>query len=337
MADASSTTVPAPDQVLGRVTVVTGPEEFLGERAVGAFRAAVRSHDGEAEFSETSADQLSMATLGELSAPSLFSTTRCVVVRRFEDLPEESVEGILRYAEAPAEDVALVLVHSGGQKGSGVLTRLRKAAGVAEVKTAPLSAREYPGFVVNELRAHRMRVDNDAASFLVQAVGQDLRALSAACSQLANDFAAQPGTAGSIGTEMVKQYFGGRAEAKSFTVADHTLFGRTAKALEELRWALDRGTAPVLVTSAMATSLRSLAKYASAGRGRPADLMREIGVPGWKLDVLREQARGWDHTGIAQAIRVVARADADVKGQASDAAYALERMVLAVVRLRTGR
>ena len=337
MTAAPDTSVPGPGQVLGRVTLVTGPEEFLGERAVGAVRAAVRGYDAEAEFSETSADQLTMATLGEMSAPSLFSTTRCVVVRRFEDLPEESVDGILGYAEAPADDVALVLVHSGGQKGSGVLTRLRKATGVTEVKTAPLSAREYPGFVVNELRGHQMRIDSDAASFLVQAVGQDLRALSAASSQLANDFAAQPGQGRAIGTEMVKQYFGGRAEAKSFTVADHTLFGRTAKALEELRWALDRGTAPVLVTSAMATSLRQLAKYASAGRGRPADLMREIGVPGWKLDVLRDQSRGWGHDGIAQAIRVVAHADADVKGQATDGPYALERMVLAVVRLRAGR
>jgi DNA polymerase-3 subunit delta len=345
MAAAPTTAGPAPGQVLGRVTLVTGPEEFLGERAVGAVRAAVRGYDAEAEFSETSADQLTMATLGELSAPSLFSTTRCVVVRRFEDLPDESVDGIVRYAGTPAEDVALVLVHSGGQKGSGVLTKLRKAVGVTEVRTAPLSAREFPGFVVNELRGHQARIDNDAAAFLVQAVGQDLRSLSAACSQLANDFASQSdsqsqsqsGSSRAISTEMVKQYFGGRAEAKSFTVADHTLFGRTAKALEELRWALDRGTAPVLVTSAMATSLRQLAKYASAGRGRPADLMREIGVPGWKLDVLRDQNRGWEHEGIAQAIRVVAHADADVKGQATDAPYALERMVLAVVRLRTGR
>lgn len=338
MAAAPSTTGPAPGQVLGRVTLVTGPEEFLGERAVGAVRSAVRGYDAEAEFSETSADQLTMASLGELSAPSLFSTTRCVVVRRFEDLPEESVEGIVGYAGAPAEDVALVLVHSGGQKGSGVLTKLRKATGVTEVKTAPLFAREFPGFVVNELRRHQARIDSDAAAFLVQAVGQDLRSLSAACSQLANDFAAQSGQSRAITTEMVKQYFGGRAEAKSYVVADHTLSGDRAKALEELRWALDRGTAPVLVTSAMASSLRQLAKYASAGRGLSEnEMMREVGVPGWKLKSLRAQLRGWEHDGIGQAIRVVAHADADVKGQATDAPYALERMVLAIFALRTGR
>jgi DNA polymerase-3 subunit delta len=324
---------PQPQDVLGRITLVTGPEEFLGERAVSGVRAAVRRHDKEAEFSETMAGTLTMAVLGDLAAPSLFSTTRCVVVRRLEDLPEESAPGLLDYAADPAEDVALVLAHSGGQKGSGLLTRLRKLPGVTEVKSAPLTAREFPGFVVNELRGRKVRIDPDAADFLIQAVGQDLRSLSAAASQLAGDFEGQPLT-----VEMVKKYFGGRAEAKSFAVADHTIYGQTARALEELRWALDRGTAPVLVTSAMAGGLRSLARFMSAPRGmRNNDLVREIGVPAWKLDTLRRQSHGWDDDGVGRAIRCVARTDADIKGQASDPAFALEKMVLDVVRARPSR
>jgi DNA polymerase-3 subunit delta len=324
---------PQPQDVLGRITLVTGPEEFLGERAITGVRTAVRSHDSEAELSETSAGSLTMATLGELAAPSLFSTTRCVVVRRLEDLPEESAPGLLDYAAAPAEDVALVLAHSGGPKGSGLLTKMRKLPAVTEVKSAPLTAREFPGFVVNELRGRGVRIDPDAADFLIQAVGQDLRSLSAAASQLADDFEGQPLT-----VEMVKKYFGGRAEAKSFAVADHTIYGQTARALEELRWALDGGIAPVLVTSAMAGGLRSLARFMSAPRGmRNNDLMREVGVPAWKLDTLRRQSNGWDDDGIGRAIRCVARADADVKGQASDPAYALEKMVLDVVRARPRR
>jgi DNA polymerase-3 subunit delta len=324
---------PDPAQVLGRVTLITGPEEFLAERTVQQVRAACRKADPEAEMSETLADQLTMATLGELAAPSLFSSTRCVVVRRLEDLPEESVSGLVDYAGAPADDVALVLVHSGGAKGSGVLTKLRKAPAVTEVKTAALTAREYPNFVTNELRTHKVKIDADAAAFLVQAVGQDLRSLSAAASQLAGDFEGRPVT-----IDMVKTYFGGRAEAKSFAVADHAIFGRTAKALEELRWALDGGIAPVLVTSAVAGGLRGLARFKSAPRGmRNADLMREVGVPSWKLDILRDQARGWDEDGIARAIRVVATADAEIKGKAHDASYALEKMVLGVVRARPQR
>jgi DNA polymerase-3 subunit delta len=50
--------------------------------------------------------------------------------------------------------------------------------------------------------------------------------------------------------------------------------------------------------------------------------------------MIREQVRGWDERGLAAAIVAVARADADVKGAASDAAYSLERMVLAVTSAR---
>ncbi len=126
-------------------------------------REAVRRHDHEAELSETQASGLSLAQLGELAAPSLFSSTRCVVVRGLENLPEESVDGLLAYAADPAEDVALVLVHGGGQKGSGVLTKLRKLAGVTEVKSEELRASEYPGFVAAEVRLQGGTIEPDAA------------------------------------------------------------------------------------------------------------------------------------------------------------------------------
>jgi len=321
---------PHPADVLGHVTLVTGKEEFLGERTVAAVKAAVRRFDAESELSETNGSDLTLATFGELAAPSLFSSIRCVVVRGLEHLPEESVDGLLAYAAAPADEVALVLVHGGGAKGSGVLTKLRKLGPVTEVKSAELKGSDYPGFVAGEFRMLGASVDREATSFLVQAVGQDLRSLSAAAHQLAHDF---PGEA--ITTDRAKQYFGGRAEAKSFAVADAAFSGDNRAALEELRWALDAGTAPVLVTSAFAGSARGLARLKGAPRGmREADLAREVGVPPWKLRSLGGQARGWSEKGLAGAIRAVARADADIKGAASDASYTLERLVLTVTGLR---
>jgi len=319
--------------VLGKVTLVTGPEEFLNERTIAAVRSAVRSHDAEAELSEAQAGGLTLATLGELSAPSLFSSTRCVVVRALEDLPDESVDGLLDYCSSPVEDVALVLAHSGGQKGSGLLTKLRRLGPVTEVRSESLKSHDFPRFVSSEVGRHGSRIDNEAADFLVGAVGQDLRSLSAAAHQLANDFPGEP-----LSLEKVKRYFGGRAEAKSFAVADHAFYGRTSAALEELRWALDGGTAPVLVTSAFAAGARGLARLIATPRGmRDNDLASAVGVPPWKLRTLREQSRGWSDDGIGAAIRAVARADADIKGAATDASYALERLVLTITRLRTPR
>jgi len=321
---------PHATDVLGHVTLVTGPEEFLNQRTITSAIAAVRHYDPESEVSETTGDQLSMAVLGDLAAPSLFSSVRCVVVRGLEDLADDAYDGLVDYAGSPAEDIGLILVHSGGQKGSGLLNRLRKVATVNEVKSASLKPSEFSRFVNAEVRGLGSRIAEDAADLLVQAVGQDLRALSGAARQLASDFPGEPLT-----ESIVRKYFGGRAEVKSFAIADAALAGHTSTALEELRWALDNGTPSVLVTSAFATGLRGLARLASAGRGmRDADLAREAGVPPWKLRTIREQARGWDDRGLSTAIVAVAQADADVKGAASDAAFSLERMVLTVTSAR---
>jgi len=310
--------------VLGRVTLVTGKEEFLGERVVTAVKQAVRAYDAEAEIAETNAADLTLATLGELSAPSLFSSIRCVVVRGLESLPDESVAGLLDYAAQPVEDVALVLVHGGGPRGSGVLAKLRKLGPVTEHKSAELKASEFPRFVANEVRALGGRIDQEAASFLIQAVGQDLRSLAAACQQLVNDF---PGV--SLTVDQVKRYFGGRAEVKNYVIADAIIAGDRVKALEELRWSLDSGTSPVYILSAVAGQLRSVANHHAGNR--------DGGMPSWKRDSLARLGRGWSPAGLARAIRAVAAADADLKGAASDPAYTLERLVLTVAALREAR
>ncbi len=325
---------PSAAQVLGRVTLVTGKEEYLSARTVSSVRHAIRAYDADAEIADSPGGDLTLAALDDMSSPSLFSSTRCVIVTSLEDASDEVADGLVEYAAAPVDEVALVLVHSGGAKGSGVLTRLRKLDAVTEVKSAEVKyARDFVSFVGAEFAVVGARSTPEAADFLVLAVGQDLRSLSAAVSQLTNDFPDQQ-----IGIDEVKRYFGGRAEAKSFAVADHAFGGRPAPALEELRWALEGGTATVLVTSAFAAGARGIARYLGAARGlREADLARELGVPPWKVKTIRDQSRGWTDEGIGAAVQAVARADADIKGAAHDAAYTLERLVLTVSGLRSSR
>ena len=87
-----------------------------------------------------------------------------------------------------------------------------------------------------------------------------------------------------------------------------------------------------------AQGARGVARYKAAPpRMKDADLAREVGVPPWKVRTIRDQARGWSDAGISHAIRAVARADADIKGAASDAAYTLERLVLTITGLREQR
>lgn len=318
---------------LGRVTLVTGPEEFLNERVVRAARQAVDRADPEAEHSDTVGEQLTLSSLGELAAPSLFSSTRCVVVRKLEDAPEESHQALVDYAGAPEPDIALVLVHSGGAKGSGLLNKLRKLGAVDEHKSEAVKGRGLVDFVTREARQQGARLDEDAASVLVDAVGADLRGLAAAVDQLSHDFPDER-----LGVDLIRRYFSGRADVKGYEIADHALNGRTATALEELRWALEVGVSGPAITGSFASAVRSLARFCAAPRGlRDGDLAREAGVPPWKVRSLRDQVRAWDEQGLGEAVRAVARADADVKGAGADEAFSLERMILTISRARGGR
>ena len=132
-------------------------------------------------------------------------------------------------------------------------------------------------------------------------------------------------------------YYRGRAEATGFSVADHAVEGRLNEALEQLRWALATGTAPVLINSALAQGLRLLGRVGAAGRGASAAaLAAEVGAPPWKIDRVRQQLRGWHPDGVARALQAVAEADAQVKGDSVSADYALERAVRRIVAYRAG-
>lgn len=320
---------------LGDVVLVSGAESFLADRAVRSAIASVTAAAGrghQVEVTELLAADLNAGVFAELTGPSLFASERTLVMRGLENLATEFGPRLVEYAGRPAADVAVVLVHSGGQKGKALLDQLRKA-GVVEMVAAAPKPWELPQFVAAEIRQLGGTVEEGASSALIDAVGHDLRALAGACSQLVSDAGGEPITAALIG-----RYFGGRAEVTGFAVADAAIAGRTEQALEQLRWALDCGVAPVLLTSAMAGGLRGLAKFTSAPTGlRDADLARQVGVPPWKIKSLKQQSRGWTPGGLAAAIRAATQGDADVKGASGDAGYALERMVIAVCRAHGSR
>jgi DNA polymerase-3 subunit delta len=285
--------------------------------------------DPQADVSELLAADLGPGALAEITSPSLFASLRFVLVTAVEELPADVIDPLLGYVANPAPDIALVLHHTGGLKGKQVLDRLR-ALGAVEVKALPPKRWELPNWVAAECRHHHATISDGAATALVDAVGEDLRALAGACDQLAADADGAP-----IGVETVRLYFGGRAEVKGFAVADAAIEGKVGAAMEQLRWAFAGRVDPVLITSAVAGGLRALARYTAAPRGlRENDLAREVGVPPWKLRSLAIQARGWSPRGLALAIQAAAKADADVKGAAGDRMWACERLVISVLRAR---
>lgn len=319
------------DDPLAPVTLITGEEEFLADRAVSRVIAAARERDPDAQTSQLTAQEAGAGQLSELTQPSLFGERRVIVVRGVQDLGKDAASDLLAYLQAPDDDVSLVLVHAGGKKGQKVVDAAKRADARTINCPKVTKMRERLDFVRGEVHGAGRTISEDAARSLIDAVGTDLRELANACSQLVAD------TAGAIDEETVSRYHRGRAEVSAFSVADRAVEGRTGDALEQLRWALHTGVPPVLITSALAQGLRAIVKVGSASSRGGAALAKEAGMPPWKVDRVRQQLRGWGPDGISTALRAVAEADADVKGGAADAEYALERVVLSITAARRER
>lgn len=312
------------------LVLVQGDEELLAARAIQAAVDAGREDDPGADVREYEAGVLSAGEVAEMLSPSLFGGRRVLVVRSGQDARKDLITALVAYAKNPDPDVSLIVSHLGGAKGKALADGLR-AAGATVVPVAKLKGdRERIAFVRDEFRRHGGRCDEVAASALLAAVGNDLREIAAACSQLLAD------TDGRVTEAVVARYYKGRAEVSGFTVADAAMIGDVPGALEALRWALHVGVDPVPIADAIADGIRTVARVASAGRGNPYQLASSLGMPAWKIQRAQERSRGWTPEGLVDAMQAAAACNAAVKGGGEDRGYALEQAVFAVAAARQG-
>jgi DNA polymerase-3 subunit delta len=328
--------------------LVLGEEELLVDRAVSAIVAAVREHAGNEHagnehagnehagnehvpVARLRAGEVSTAELAELLSPSLFAEDRVVVLEAAAEAGKEAAAMVLDTVSALPDGVVLVVLHSGGGRAKALAPALQKAGARTHDCAKVAKASERVDFVRGEFRAAGVRVSAEVVAVVLEAVGSDLRELAAACSQLAAD------TGGKIDVAAVRRYYSGKAEVSGFDVADAAMSGDRAAAAEALRWAMVRGVPHVLLADALADSVHTIARVGSAGRGDPFQLASKLGMPPWKVKKAQAQARAWTPESIGSALAVVAQLNADVKGQAADADYAVERALRMVLDLRGAR
>src|SRR5258705_1627663 len=172
---------------LPRLRLVIGDEELLVSRGVAETIAAARAEEPETEVRQRPGGELVAGELAEMLGPSLFGGRRGLAVHDGQDAQKDRSAALLAYAKEPEDDVVLVVTHAGGAKGKALADGL-KAAGADVVPAVKITKhRERVDFVRNEIRRRGGKVGEDAAEALLAAVGNDLREIVAACSQLLAD------------------------------------------------------------------------------------------------------------------------------------------------------
>jgi DNA polymerase III subunit delta len=310
------------------LVLVSGPETLLIDRAVDRILRRAREAAADLEVVRLTAAAYAAGELALQASPSLFGGTKLILVADLDEAADDLLADLEAYLAAPDPDVTLVVTHKGGQRGKRVLDALKKAG--AEVLMAPAmkSERDKTEFVTREFAAAGRSARPDAVHALVDAVGKDLRELAAACQQLISD------THGVVDLDLVTTYHAGKVEATGFRVADAAVAGSAGEALRLLRHAFAVGVDPVPIVAVLAAQLRQLVKVEAAGRGRSADIARQVGLAPWQVEKAWRVLGGWDSEGLGRSIQAVAAADFEVKGGGRDPHYAVERAVLTITRER---
>jgi DNA polymerase-3 subunit delta len=325
------------------LTLVTGDEDLLVARAIADVVAAAQRADPEAAAEQFAAAEFSADHALDLRNPPLFGGTRVVIVRGLNELPDDVLDALLAAMEKPIPEVVLVGVAGGRERKQ--VAALRKLAGKNVRSAAKITRpKERRGFVLDEARRVGVRMSDAAAWALLDAIGGDLRSLSGAVAQLREVTSAGGNAQNLLDEDDVARLFRGKAETRGFAVADAVVAGDTAAALSLLRSAIETGLDPVPIVSVVASSLRDLARVTgelgggASGRNMPrAEIARRLGMPDWKLDKVQSSARHWSDAALSLALRAAAKADAGVKGAATDPVYVTERLVLEATSARNGR
>jgi DNA polymerase-3 subunit delta len=314
---------------LNPLYLLLGSEGALSDRALSKITAQLREE--KAELTTLTASDVLVGDIADALAPSLFSERRALIIKDLQDLDDDCKEEITRYLQAIDLTTTVVFIHKGGVKGKALLDAIKKAKPEV-ISCDPLKKEAEKEQFIKELFLDSGRKASPAAiKALVGALGGDMRELQQAVSQISLD-----APAGTIDETMVDKFHQGRIETTGFDVADATLDGNLPIALVTLRSALETGTDPVMVTSAIASSLRNLAKVSGANRGTKSfELAGELGMAPWQIDKARRQLAGWTPRGIAAAVEAVAGADADVKGASSDPIFALEKALATIAAARS--
>jgi DNA polymerase-3 subunit delta len=308
--------------------LVLGDEELLVERAVSAVLRQARKQAGtdDVPVNRMRAGEVSTSELAELLSPSLFAEERVVVLEAAGEAGKDAAALIAEVAADLPPGTMLVVVHSGGGRAKALADQLKKLGAQVYPCARIAKAGERADFVKKEFRTLKAKVSDDTVTALLDAVGSDIRELAAVCSQLVAD------TDGTVDAAAVRRYHSGKAEVKGFDIADKAVVGDVAGAAEALRWAMMSGEPQVVLADALAEAVHTIARVAPLS-GDPYRLASELGMPPWRVQKAQKQARRWSRGSIAEAMRLVAALNADVKGAAADPDFALEAAVRKVAEL----
>jgi DNA polymerase III subunit delta len=323
------------------VYVIFGPEEYFRAQALRMLRE--RAEAEKMDISEPGTEELDPRRFfDELRTPSLFAPSRMVIVEHAEPLFGAPLKDLLAYAAKPSQRTALVLAAEelkaksakrGGRKTQDEAEETRAISPVALLKKAVavecplLTRRELPAWCVARARELGKRMDFAATNMLIELAGQNLGQLNEQIKSLATFSKEGP----SITGKMVSELVGGdhmRSIWEFITAVSERKAAAALKSLDRLMRDGDISSSGII--GFLATEVRRMltVKRMQEQRMPVAEIARATRMQPWLVEKTARSAREVSYNELRRRLRLLVRADANIKTGAIQDEWGMERLTM---------
>jgi DNA polymerase III subunit delta len=298
------------------VTPRRSPVHLLwGEDAFLLREGALELLGTEVQAREVDGAEWQGGETADLATPSLFGEPRALLVTDGKALPDDAVRELKAYLTAPDPEAALVICVTVAERGKAPAALTKLVEPVGEVREVKVGRKDLPGWLLARAKRRSVDLAPDAASALVETLGEDPGALEQALAQLGSAFGAER-----ITRRLVTQQFRGLGEQHIWDLCDRA-FGKDLEgSMRSLRALMQGRSDGLMILGGIASRLRDLLKVRSMpDRMPPAALAKAAGLRfDWQARRYREQAQRFTLEELVALHARVTEADRALKSGASE-------------------
>lgn len=265
--------------------------------------------------------------------PPFLTDRRVVVARDVSTYSSDALEPLLAYLTDPLDTTSLVLVTGDKGRLSTKLVNAVKKAGHIVESAVPANKKGRDVWLAEHLRGAPVKLDGGAVKLVDGHLGEDLGRLT----NLLEALAAAYGHGARLSSSEVEPFLGEAGSVPPWELTDAIDSGDTNAAVGALHRMLAAGERhPLQLMATLHGHYARMLRLDGAGVRDEAEAATLLGMKGSTFPAKKalNQARRLGHDGIAEAIRLLAEADLDLRKFTKDWP---EHLVMEVLVARLSR
>ena len=304
------------------------------ESALGTLDPTVALEDFTARDS-SAGESATARLLDALYTPGMLVERRVVVVRDAQYVTSDEVKALLEWMASPTPQTVLVLAVVGAKSN-----KLVKAAD--EVLDVNVGNRQVDRqeFVAGKFAQYKVTADRNVVSVVVSRVGDDLARVDALARTLRTIYGTAP-----LSVAHIEPYLGDPGGVPEWDLTDAIDAGDASRAITVARRMLDsKGRAGLQIVNLLQRHFLRLARLTGAPVRDADEAASLLGIKSFPAGKALAAARRLGDVRVVEAVRLITRADLDLKGGVtfgssddSSAADATDLMVIEVLVARLAR